>query len=121
MAPGVPLLLIAYYLVIGSRNTSPRSSPPQSISSKQIKYSEIIYLDTFTWNTVSMAIEKESKFDAGVPKSKLKVPPNSCIPSNANISMKRKRSRRSDTIDLRDAKRETTRLRREDQYLAIIK
>jgi hypothetical protein len=31
-----------------------------------------------TWNTVSMAIEKESKLVGGVPASKLKVPPNSC-------------------------------------------
>jgi hypothetical protein len=35
-------------------------------------------VELITWNTVSMAIEKESKLVGGVPASKLKVPPNSC-------------------------------------------
>ena len=64
-----------------------------------------------------MATEKESKFEAGVPKSKLKVPPNSCMPSRAKMRMKRNNRSRRDTIDLRELNSETTRLRREDQYL----
>ena len=70
-----------------------------------------------TWKTVSIAIEKESKFEAGVPKSKLKVPPNSCIPNNAKIRMKRKSSNRRDTIDLSEANKDTTRFLNDDQYL----
>ena len=64
-----------------------------------------------------MATEKESKLEAGVPNSKLKVPPKSCIPSRAKMRMKRKRSRRSETMDFIDASRETTRFLKDDQYL----
>ena len=64
-----------------------------------------------------MATEKESKFEAGVPKSKLKVPPKSCIPSRAKMRMKRKRRRRRETMDFMEASKETTRFLREDQYL----
>ena len=64
-----------------------------------------------------MATEKESKLEAGVPKSKLKVPPNNCIPSRAKMRMKRKRRRRRETMDFMEASRETTRFLREDQYL----
>jgi hypothetical protein len=43
------------------------------------KMSSFFYsVEVITWNTVSMAIEKESKLVGGVPASKLKVPPNSC-------------------------------------------
>ena len=64
-----------------------------------------------------MATENESKFEAGVPKSKLKVPPKSCIPSRAKMRMKRKRRRRRETMDFMEASRETTRFLRDDQYL----
>ena len=64
-----------------------------------------------------MATEKESKLEAGVPKSKLKVPPNNCIPSRAKMRMKRKRRRRRETMDFMEASSETTRFLREDQYL----
>ena len=74
-------------------------------------------LPNVTWKTVNIAMEKESKFDAGVPKSKLNVPPNNCIPSRAKMRMKRNNRSRRDTIDLRELNSDTTRLRREDQYL----
>ncbi len=64
-----------------------------------------------------MAMENELKFEGGVPSSKLKVPPKSCIPSNAKIKMKRKRSKSSDMMDFIEAKSDTTKLRKEDQYL----
>ena len=64
-----------------------------------------------------MATEKESKLEAGVPNSKLKVPPKSCIPRRAKMRMKRKRRRRRDTMDFMEARRETTRFLKEDQYL----
>ena len=66
-------------------------------------------------------MEKESKLEAGVPKSKLNVPPKSCIPSRAKIRMKRKRSSKRETMDLRELNKETTRFRREDQYLSRIR
>lgn len=65
-----------------------------------------------------MATGKESKLEAGVPKSKLKVPPKSCMPSRAKMRMKRKRRRRRETMDFMEARRETTRFLRDDQYLA---
>ena len=70
-----------------------------------------------TWKTVSIATEKESKLEAGVPKSKLNVPPKSCIPNSAKIRMKRKSSNSKETIDLSDANRDTTRFLNDDQYL----
>ena len=62
-------------------------------------------------------MEKESKLDAGVPKSKLNVPPNSCIPSRAKIKMNKNRRRRRETMDFSEAKSETTRFLSDDQYL----
>jgi hypothetical protein len=44
-------------------------------------------MELITWNTVSMAIEKESKLVGGVPASKLKVPPNSCQIVKKNYEM----------------------------------
>ena len=66
---------------------------------------------------MSIAIENELKFDGGVPSLKLKVPPNSCIPSNAKIRIKRNSSSNKDMIDLIELSNDITRLRSEDQYL----
>ena len=63
-------------------------------------------------------MEKESKFEAGVPKSKLNVPPKSCMPRRAKMRMKRNKRSRSDTMDLRELNSDTTRFRKEDQYLS---
>ena len=64
-----------------------------------------------------MAIEKELKFDGGVPSEKLKVPPKSCIPNRAKIRMNRNSNNNRDTIDLMELSNEITRLRSDDQYL----
>ena len=61
-----------------------------------------------------------SKFDVGRPSGKLKLPPNNCIPSKANIKINRKRSRRRERMDDMALVRATTKLRSEDQYLNII-
>ena len=65
---------------------------------------------------MSIATEHESMFEAGVAKSKVQVPPNSCMPRRAKMRMKRKRKRRRETMDFMEAIRETTRFLREDQY-----
>ena len=65
-------------------------------------------------------MEKESKFAGGVPDSKLKAPPNSCMPNSAKMSINRKSRRRSDTIDFIDAKSDTTKFLNDDQYLKYI-
>ena len=62
-------------------------------------------------------MEKVLKFEGGVPSSKLKAPPKSCMPSRAKIRMNRKRRNRRDKMDLMELKREMTKFRREDQYL----
>ena len=64
-----------------------------------------------------MAMEKELKFEGGVPSGKLKVPPNNCMPKRAKIRMKRKRSSSNEMMDFMELSRETTKLRRDDQYL----
>ena len=64
-----------------------------------------------------MAIEKELKFEGGVPSGKLKVPPNNCIPRSAKIRIKRNSRSSNDIMDFIELSRDTTRFRNEDQYL----
>ena len=40
-----------------------------------------------------------------------------CMPRRAKMRMKRKRRRRRETMDFMEASKETTRFRKEDQYL----
>ncbi len=58
-----------------------------------------------------------SKLDEGVPSSKLKEPPKSCIPRRANMKMKRKRRKSRDMMEDKAFIRAITRLRSGDQYL----
>ena len=62
-------------------------------------------------------MEKELKLEGGVPSGKLKVPPNNCIPRRAKMRMNRKSKRSKDMMDFMELSNETTKLRREDQYL----
>ncbi len=62
-----------------------------------------------------MAMLKELKLEEGVPSSKLKVPPNSCMPSRAKIRMKRNRSSSREMMDFMELSREMTRFRSEAQ------
>uniref|UniRef100_A0A1Y1LV91 Uncharacterized protein n=1 Tax=Photinus pyralis TaxID=7054 RepID=A0A1Y1LV91_PHOPY len=71
-------------------------------------------------NTVSSAIGKVLKFVGGVPESKLNSPPNSCMPSKANISINRKRRNSKDIMERIELSREMTRLRNEDQYFVTL-
>jgi hypothetical protein len=48
---------------------------------------------------------------------KLNFPPNTCIPSNENMTMKRKRRSSKQAIDLIEFSRDATRLLRVVQYL----
>lgn len=70
-----------------------------------------------TWNTVSKAIGNVLKFVGGVPSSKLNCPPNSCMPSSANISMNKNSRKSNDMIDLMELSNDITRFLNEDQYL----
>ena len=58
-----------------------------------------------------------SKLEVGVPSTKLKVPPKSCIPSRAKMKMKRKSRKRSDMMEAKAFIRAITRLRSDIQYL----
>lgn len=62
-------------------------------------------------------MEKVLKLEGGVPSSKLKAPPKSCIPRRAKIRMKRKSRNNNEMIDLIELSSEMTRFRSEDQYL----
>ena len=91
-----------------------------------LKHSKFVYIvpgsglvRMFTWNTVSRALVIVSKFEVGRPSGKLKLPPNSCIPSKANIKINRNSSSNSDRMDDMALVKATTRLRSEDQYLKI--
>ena len=59
----------------------------------------------------------ESKFEVGLPSGKLNCPPKSCIPSKANMKMKRKRSSKSDKMEEIAFIKATTKLRNDVQYL----
>ncbi len=64
-------------------------------------------------------MEKVLKLAGGVPSSKLKAPPKSCIPKSAKIRMNRNRRNSKDMIDLIELSRDITRFRRDDQYLQL--
>ena len=76
-------------------------------------------LALLTWKTVSMAMENELKLEGGVPSWKLNVPPNNCIPRRAKMRMKRNSNNSKDTMDFIELSSDTTRFRKEDQYLKI--
>ena len=72
-----------------------------------------------TWNTVNRLCTKESKLLRGLAsvESKLNLPPKTCIPRRAKMTMKRKRSRSREAMDWIELRREATRLERDRQYL----
>ena len=71
-----------------------------------------------TWYTVTSDLQNESKLLLGVSmSSKLKRPPNICIPSRANISMNKESSSNKLAIDLIEFTNDSTRLLNDSQYL----
>lgn len=56
----------------------------------------------------------------GIIGLKLNFPPNTCMPSSAKITMKRKSSNSSDMIERRELSSDETRLRNEVQYLVTL-
>ena len=72
-----------------------------------------------TWKTQSIASQKLSNVLLGFSSrpSPLNLPPKTCIPSRANITMNRKRRTRRLTMARIELIRETTRFRSEVQYL----
>ena len=73
-----------------------------------------------TWNTVSRLCQKLSKLLRGfsaVLSLKSNLPPNTCIPSRAKITMKRNNSNSSDAMDWMELSSEATRLDKDRQYL----
>lgn len=63
------------------------------------------------------AIGNVLKFVGGVPSGKLNWPPNSCMPSNANMRMKRKSRNSKEMIERIELSSDMTKLRSDDQYL----
>lgn len=71
-----------------------------------------------TWKTLMRACGKLSKLLRWIALSgKLNLPPNTCIPSRAKMTMKRKRSRSREAMDFTEFRRDTTKLLRDVQYL----
>lgn len=60
------------------------------------------------------------KFVGGVPDGKLNCPPNSCIPSRANMRMKRKRRKSRDMMLRIEFNSDITRLRKLAQYFVTL-
>lgn len=83
------------------------------------------YMTTFQsspvriWNTVNKLCQKLSKFDRGFCSvgSKLNLPPKTCIPSRAKITMNKNRRSKSDAIDWIELRSDATRFDSERQYL----
>jgi hypothetical protein len=73
-----------------------------------------------TWNTVSRLCQKLSKLLRGLSVVLLKsnLPPNTCIPRRAKITMKRNSSNSSDAMDWMELSSEATRLDKDRQYLS---
>lgn len=78
-------------------------------------------LSRLTWKTVSSAMGKVLKFVGGVPVSKLNWPPNSCMPSRANMRMNRKSRKRSEMMLRIEFSSDITRFLKLDQYLVTLK
>lgn len=79
-------------------------------------------LNMCTWNTVRRDCQNVSKLLRGlssVSLMTLNLPPNNCIPSKAQITMKRNRRSNKLAIERILFNKEATRLRRDDQYLQI--
>lgn len=66
-------------------------------------------------------MEKELKFEGGVPSGKLNVPPKSCMPRRAKIRMKRKSSSRREMMDFIELSSEMTKFLKDDQYTVTLK
>ena len=66
-------------------------------------------------------MEKELKFDGGVPSGKLKAPPKSCIPNRAKISMNKKSRKSSEMMERIELSNDMTKFRKDDQYLVTLK
>lgn len=64
---------------------------------------------------------KVLKLVGGVPSSKLNWPPNSCIPSSANMRMKRKSRKRREMMLRIELSSDITRFLRLFQYLVTLK
>ena len=73
----------------------------------------------FTWNTVNKLCTNVSKLLRGLAsvESKLNLPPKTCIPRRAKMTIKRKRSSSREAMDWMELRRDATRLERERQYL----
>jgi hypothetical protein len=130
-------------LTLKSRKYSPSFRLKKSLveSRKQpYKKSSFSQSKIFTWNTVSRATGNLLKFVAGVSFSKFHLlninigykwklnatflfrswtysPPNSCMPSSANIKINKKSRNRSEIIDRILFSRESTKFLSDDQYL----
>ena len=71
-----------------------------------------------TRKTVSKLCQKESKLLRGSSMfSKLNLPPKTCMPSRAKMTMKRKSRRSKEAIDWIELSSDATRLDKERQYL----
>ena len=94
----------------------PNRTVPEGLTDPQLRS---VLAHFFTWNTVSKLCTKVSKLLRGFAsvESKLNLPPKTCIPSRAKMTIKRKRSSNREAMDWIELRSEATRLERDRQYL----
>lgn len=82
----------------------------------------LVATQTLTWNTVSKLCQNVSKLLRGLysAASKLNFPPNTCIPNNANITMKRNSKSSNEAMDCIELSNEATKFESDLQYLLNI-
>ena len=102
--------------------TLQHSNLHRSISTNHNIYVTVCYqfiFHFFTWNTVSSAWTKLSKFERGlsIVLLKLNFPPKTCIPNNAKITINKNRSNNRDAIDWIEFNRDATKFDSDCQYL----
>lgn len=73
----------------------------------------------FTWNTVRRDCQKLSKLlrYLSCVGSKSNFPPNTCIPSKANITINRNKSNSKEAMDCIEFNNDATKFERDLQYL----
>lgn len=102
-----------------SLRTWPYSSPRRLVSESREMNSVRGIKSRLTWNTVSRLCQKLSKFDLDLSSFALKLnfPPNTCIPSRANMTMNKKSNSNREAIDCMEFRRDATKFDNDRQYL----
>lgn len=118
---GIPILTGQYLLenrqeIIGQPSFA--SQPVGTGAAITMTTNSCRHQQLFTWKTVNKLCQKESKLLLGsswLPK--LNLPPKTCIPNRAKMTINKKRSNNKEAMDWIELSSDATRFDRERQYL----